>query len=266
MLQTPAIRPAITTTDALKATALLLILVDHVGHFLLPDWPALRAIGRLGAPIFFFLIGFAKTRTIPYRWLVLGIVLTGVDYLWTGTLDQITLNILFNFALIRIVLPFIEARLETGWTWPLGVLALCILALPFAGLVLEYGAEGWLFALAGLAQRRLLDHGAWWKIRRDATALIAFGAYAMMERQDYRFDSLMTALLIVALAMMAAVLHDFRRGDLARQPGPALGALMQFCGRYSLEIYAAQIILLAAAGGLWNLFDPTDTKADDDDA
>lgn len=261
----PLHAPRVTTTDLLKVAALGLILIDHIGHYLLPDWPVLRVIGRLGAPIFFFLIGFAKTRTIPYRWLVLGVVLTGVDYLWTGDIGMTLLNILFNFALIRIALPLVERNMIDAW-WRLGaLLALCLIAIPFVGEVLEYGAQGWLFALAGLLHRRVLDESEAWRLRRDIAGLVALGASVVTERHDYDFDLGMTALLVVLMAVLAVGMREFRRGDLARQPGEKAGALMRFCGRYSLEIYAAQIILLASVGAVWNQIDPTDTDDDDDE-
>jgi peptidoglycan/LPS O-acetylase OafA/YrhL len=75
----------------------------------------------------------------------------------------------------------------------------------------------------------------------------------------------MTAFLVVLIAMLAVGMHAFRRGDLARQPGGRIAAFHRFCGRYSLEIYAAQIILLAGVGALWNHFDPPDTDDDDDE-
>jgi hypothetical protein len=45
-------------------------------------------------------------------------------------------------------------------------------------------------------------------------------------------------------------------------PGPRLGALMRFSGRYSLEIYTAQIIGLAAIGGLWSTLEPDEGEDD----
>ena len=255
----------VTTTDALKAAALLLILVDHIGHFLADDWPILRVIGRLGVPIFFFLIGFAKSRDVPFRWLVIGAVLTLVDLLWTGSLGETQINILFNFALIRLALPLVERHvLSDGLRLPLLAL-LFVVAMPLVNPVIEYGSEGWLFALVGLLHRRWLDEGAGWERWRDWAGLFALGVFVVVERQDYNFDWLMTACLVAGVGALAALVHDFRRADLVRQPGPGLAAAMRFCGRWSLEIYAAQIILLAAIGGLWNQFGDGDDDSETDD-
>lgn len=244
--------PPVSTTDVLKALALLLILIDHAGHFLAPDWSILRVIGRLGAPIFFFLIGFARTRDIPWRWVVLGVLLTFLDYLWLGRLTNLQLNILFNFALIRLVLPPVERFLDRDRMRLALVLIGCLLAMPVIDPWLEYGPEGWLFAIFGLLRRRSVEDGPSWLTSRDLTGLVAFIAYAVIEWQDYAFSATMMALLVPGLAGIFLLLRDFERGDSRWQPPAGLRRILRFCGRHSLEIYAVQIVLLAALGSLWS--------------
>lgn len=55
---------------ALKMIALVLMVIDHVGHFLLPQLTVLRWLGRLSAPLFFFTVaeGYAHTRN-PKKYL-----------------------------------------------------------------------------------------------------------------------------------------------------------------------------------------------------
>jgi peptidoglycan/LPS O-acetylase OafA/YrhL len=255
--------PPVSTTDVLKAIALGLILIDHIGHYLADDWPMLRVIGRLGVPVFFFLIGFATSRDIPWRWLAIGVVLTGVDILWLGGLDGVQLNILFNFAAIRLALPLIERHaLEPPWRLPLLMLGL-VAVMPLINPVLEYGTEGWLFAIFGLLVRRERDGrmaAPIWPV--PVAGLLAFGVYAVVESIDYSFSTLHSLLLLIGLAGLAYPLLRFERRLLAWQPGPAGNAVMRFCGRFSLEIYAAQIIVLAAVGGLWSTLDPDEGEDD----
>jgi len=255
--------PPVTTTDALKAAALALILVDHVGHYLADEWPILRVIGRLGVPVFFFLIGFAKSRDIPWRWVSLGIALTGVDYLWLGGLDGLQLNILFNFVAIRLALPLIERHVLPS-LWRLAFMMMALVAvIPLVNPILEYGTEGWLLAIFGLLVRRSrdgVDAFPAWLV--PAAGLCVFGIYGFVERSDYAFPPLHSALLMVGLVVLLIVLMRFERRMLGWVPGPRFGALMRFCGRYSLEIYAAQIIGLAAIGGLWSTLDPDEGEDD----
>ncbi|MCU0818894.1 MAG: conjugal transfer protein TraX [Beijerinckiaceae bacterium] len=256
--------PPVTTTDALKAFALLLILVDHIGHFLADDWPILRVIGRLGVPIFFFLIGFARTRDIPWRWLALGMLLTGVDYLWNGTLAATQLNILFNFALIRLALPYLERFLERHILPLMLVLLACVLVMPFINPWLEYGAEGWLFAVLGLMHRKAIADNSTLALR-DLAGFVAFAVYAIVEQRDYKFSVPNTALLVLGLAGIAMLLRDFRREDSIFQPPSGLRRALRFCGQHSLEIYAAQIVLLAALGTLWSTHGDNTETGDADD-
>jgi hypothetical protein len=257
---------ALTTTDALKAAALLIILIDHIGHYLADDWPLLRVIGRLGAPIFFFLIGFARTRAVPLRWLWLGALLTGVDYLWVGSLSETQLNILFNFALIRLGLSGIERWADTS-SWLIILLALaCLPLLPVINPWLEYGSEGWLFALFGLSQRIAIERGTGNdKALAALTVLIALVAYSLVEAIDYDFSPWHAGLMSLLIAGLGLALWRFRRAALNWRTGPGMHQLIQLCGRYSLEIYAAQIILLAAIGGLWSTLEPENGAEDDDD-
>src|SRR4051812_47424192 len=104
-----AARP-VTTTDLWKFTGLVLVLIDHWG-LLFADDPSWRVVGRGAAPIFFFFIGLARTRRVPWSWVVLGLVLTAVDSWTSGTgLGKINLNILINFAFFRLLLPEVERR------------------------------------------------------------------------------------------------------------------------------------------------------------
>ena len=56
--------PAVDKTDWLKAAAIVLVSADHFGYFFMEDDLWWSAFGRLAAPIFFFLLGFAQARTV----------------------------------------------------------------------------------------------------------------------------------------------------------------------------------------------------------
>ena len=58
----PAVPARVGTTDWWKLAGLALVLADHYGLFFDPDTDGWRVVGRIAAPIFFFLIGFARTR------------------------------------------------------------------------------------------------------------------------------------------------------------------------------------------------------------
>ena len=100
----------VTTTDLWKLVGLFLVLIDHWG-LLFADDPSWRVVGRAAAPIFFFFIGLARTRQVPWSWVILGLGLTAIESWTSGTgLGKINLNILINFAYVRLLLPEVERR------------------------------------------------------------------------------------------------------------------------------------------------------------
>ena len=48
---------AVDNTDWLKTAAIILVAVDHIGHFFMEDDKWWSVFGRLAAPTFFFLMG-----------------------------------------------------------------------------------------------------------------------------------------------------------------------------------------------------------------
>jgi hypothetical protein len=67
-------------------------------------------------------------------------------------------NILFSLALIRVSRPYALDLLQRYvWLAFALLIAVFLSALPVAGELVEYGAEGWLWALFGLCQRMYVD-------------------------------------------------------------------------------------------------------------
>ena len=65
--------------DWLKTFAIIMVVVDHTGYFFIDDAAWWSVFGRLAAPVFFFLLGYASSRTIPLHWVWLGVILTLLD-------------------------------------------------------------------------------------------------------------------------------------------------------------------------------------------
>jgi hypothetical protein len=243
---------AVTTIDAWKLAGVVFFLVDHYGLFFDSGDNWWRLFGRLASPIFFFLIGFARSRTVPLSWLFFGAVLTAADYLTSEGLHDTTVNILINFALLRLALPTIEARVMPYPARLAALTAVSIAVIPSLDPILEYGGEGWLWTLFGLSHRLLLERGgadAFW--RRDALALAAAGAYVVREISDYGFDLFQALLLAVMIGRLVALLLEFRRAELDWRPPRPLADLLAFAGSRSLEIYALSLLfmqILAYAG------------------
>jgi hypothetical protein len=225
------------------------VLVDHVGQYLDVDQAWWRVPGRLAAPIFFFLIGYGRTREVPGTWIVLGLALTALDYLTNRSADDFQLNLLLSFALLRTFMPYLATHVagvpsRMALAAGAGVALIPVLA-PF----LEYGAEGWLWALFGLSQRSQ-DGSSPTPAATGAGYLVAATAavtYWATETRDFELESLQSATLAILVAGGTFVFLRFRRGDLPAVPGLA-GSLLRLCGRRSLELYAASLAAMQLVG------------------
>ena len=148
---------AVDNADWLKTAAIISVSVGHFGFFFIEDDSWWSVFGRLAAPTFFFLMGYAQTRTVPLRWIWLGVILTllessNANWTWVAP------NILLSLALIRSGRPYVQILLQRhGWT-AFALLIFALLAvLPITGKIVDYGSEGWLWALFGLCQRMNVD-------------------------------------------------------------------------------------------------------------
>jgi hypothetical protein len=256
----------VTTTDAWKLFAIVFVLVDHYGLFFDSDEMWWRLFGRLASPVFFFFIGFAKTRTVPWTWIAFGVLITAVDY-WTAEDRQVLINILLNFALLRLALPHIEAHVMPYPARLVAAVALSAAVIPVLDPILEYGGEGWLWALFGLSQRLLLESsdGAA-RLRRNLLGLAAGAAYIVRERSDYGFDAPQSALLVLFVIGLVLGMMRFRRTNLAWQPPSGLKPIFTFTGRHTLEIYAVTLLAMQLLSYSMDGEEADDAAESDDEA
>lgn len=232
----------VSSTDWLKLVGIAAFLIDHTGLFFIEDDEWWRILGRIAAPIFFFLIGFARSRNIPLSWIVWGVILTGIDWWMDG---DFTLNILLNFAFSRLALRLLDKAEHKSLPWFLGAAALfSILMLPFADFIFEYGAQGWLWALFGYAQRSWRDGHAPFEKMRFAFGFIAAFAYAFVEIEWHDFEGIEAVGCALVVLGLTLVLLRFNRAVSPWQPPAFLAPAIVWLSHYSLEIYAISLFLM----------------------
>jgi len=132
-----------------------------------------------------------------------------------------------------------------------GVLvAVLIAALPIAGPIVDYGAEGWLWALFGLCQRTYVDSrsaspggatSANVVTMRILAGLVPAIVYVWQEQGEYSFPPICLLVVILGVGVMSAGLLLFRRGPSRCQPPEPASEVLRFIGRHTLEIYAIQL-------------------------
>ena len=249
-------------TDWLKIAAIILVSVDHIGYFFMGDadwwW---RTFGRLAAPVFFFLMGYAQSRTVPLHWIWLGVVLTLFES-WNADWTWVAPNILLSFALIRVARPLVHALIQHhGWP-ALAILVFALVAvLPGTSLVAEYGAAGWLWALLGFCQRMYIDGTSATDLEGEAQGTIrpsyavadnlvlmrplvcvaAAVLYVWQEQTEFAFPQIHLASFIVGIAVLSLNLCLFRRGPSLVQPPPSMVGGLRYISLHTLEIYAIQL-------------------------
>ena len=80
---------AVDNTDWLKTAAIIFVSVGHFGFFFVEDDRWWSVFGRFAAPPFFFLVGYAQSRTVPLHWIWIGVILTlleswNADWTWVA--------------------------------------------------------------------------------------------------------------------------------------------------------------------------------------
>jgi peptidoglycan/LPS O-acetylase OafA/YrhL len=253
--------PAIDYTDWLKTAAIILVFVDHTGYFFIENNEWWSTFGRLAAPLFFFLLGYGQTRTVPLNWIWLGIILTLLDS-WNTDWAWVAPNILISLALIRIGRPYVQTFVQ-NYRWPALALLVLILivALPLTADLVDYGAEGWLWALLGLCQRLYVDsrsvtggasaaHGQASSSQvltkhlgamRLLACFAAASVYVWQEQREFLFSPVNFAVFVLGIGALSLSLCLFQRGPSRVQPPEPIAGAMRFIGRHTLEIYAIQL-------------------------
>lgn len=220
--------------DFIKVIAILSMVTDHVGYFLFPDYPLLRIIGRIAAPLFFFLIGQTGSHRITLTLVLYACFLSYSNYL---LLNKLYISILAVFVLIR--LGFRMRICESLSTNQFNAILLLLLLGQLLGLehMIEYGCTGSLIALTTrwktIAPCRF-NTGLW------LCSLLNYGGYMAYQFGALQFGYELVMLLGVMIFVIVLLQHFDRLPSIERvwlRP-------WVFISRYSLHIYFWHFILL----------------------
>jgi hypothetical protein len=253
----------LTSYDLFKAFAVVTMIADHAGYYFFPDDLWWRVAGRMSAPVWLFLIGYANSRDLSARlWVGAGVLIVASGMLGPTILPASILPVVLA---IRLVLDRVLLKMGRGVSDTLEVWCLILLlALPTA-LMSDYGAVGLAVALYGAYVRRLSEG----RVHPRAAILTGVGAYGLYGALMWISFEFSVVQFVAALALSAlsfAALYRFRpvSWEAVRLPGPVSG-FFKVCGRYSLEIYVLHLVAFkVAALGLgmdgfawmgWRLFE-----------
>ena len=242
----------LTSYDLLKTIAIILMVIDHIGAYFYPEETWFRILGRLCVPIWFFLIGYARSRDLSLKalagagLLLIGSMLAGEHLLPVSIL--VTLMIGRNF-----IDSWMGAGRRGGEAMAGLFFLLLLLAIP-TGMAFEYGTLGFLFTVFGAMCRYSQDKEGQLseKYKREIFffAAASFAVFTMMQAAPMQSLSGVQFIAMAAgMVLIYFLLHRFRPAELPHitkaLPGFAVGAL-QFTGRRTLEIYVVHLLLFKA--------------------
>lgn len=252
-MNTKALPASLTSYDLLKGLALALMIVDHVGAYFMPDEMWLRAIGRLSAPIWLFLVGYARSRDLsPSLWV--GTVLIVLCNLAIGE-PVLPLCILATILVCRMLVDPLMARAGAN---PSSMYAasfvMAVLALPTMAFM-DYGLAAMLFALVGYVVRRQEDL-AFRQSDVLSFTVFAAGLYAIIQIIVFPEFTLVQKIVAGAgMVLTGVALTRFRSAmyGVTARLGGAVTACIRICGRRTLEIYVIHLILFKFLAALWSV-------------
>ncbi|MCB1681200.1 MAG: hypothetical protein KDI61_03030 [Alphaproteobacteria bacterium] len=246
-----ALPAEITSYDLLKTLALILMIIDHTGHFFFPYVASaqnveviwFRVLGRFCIPIWFFLIGYAQTKDIPPR-LWAGAVLTLLGAMIAGGVI-LPLNILFTIMIARYIRDGVVRKTLEKPEHMRGMFFLLAFGTLPTSLAFEYGSIIMLFVVFGHIRRHpesiTMD-----KKYIHLFVFLSFFLFLLMQGLTIRVLTVPQMVsLFAGFAVVGALLWSFRPMTyprLTRALGP-LQYLLKLTGRRTLEIYVLHLIV-----------------------
>lgn len=228
--------PQPTTHDLLKFLAILIMVIDHVGHFFFHDALLWRAVGRTCVPMWFFLVGYSPPSKTDREFYILAGALVAIKIL--AFQPVFPLNILFSIAAARIFIDVLNRHEFKKWQSFYYILGLAIW-LPTL-FVVEYGTVGMMFALFGYLVRTQPGSDD-----TKLAAVLASIVFVFMENVNYGFSFFQNLVMWAGTGGVMYCLYHFRRGYLALPSSipPKLREAGIFLARNSLYFYVLHLTL-----------------------
>ena len=241
-----ALPESITSYDLLKSFAVVIMVIDHIGAYFYPDQLWWRAVGRIGFPVWFFLVGYSNGRDLSPKLLWGALILVAGNAI--AGMPVFPLNALVTIALIRLLIDRVMFfSLKSRWHLWAGAAVMFVAILPTYA-VCEYGTQALITAVFGYMVRHR-------KKIPDQTIIfnyMIFALFSFVLMQKVAFGFSWPQFVFMALGTALVRLYLYRYFDLRTYPRlttilPAPMVLMfQFMGRHTLEIYVVHLLLFKA--------------------
>jgi hypothetical protein len=232
----------ISTRDLLKAIAAITMILDHIGWLFMDNDPYLRSVGRFAAPVYFFLIGNAKSYKFSFPLLVYGAIVSVFVSLHT---EWYQIDILISFLVIRYFL-----RYAPDGTWkavPLFlILFFCMATHVQFFKFIAYGTLGLLWAMTGYLNKTN-NKNIYWFLPLVIMASYYYLISGFNPPAELVFDlSYLTILTLFGVIALTFTISPLRHIPIVFSPQ------ILFLSRFSLEIYAIHLCLFIVVN--WIIF------------
>jgi len=242
MFQRKNLPSDLTSYDFLKSVAIVLMIIDHLGAYFFPEEMWLRALGRICVPMWFFLIGYARTRDIPNQMWIGALIIMSASPL-TGA-PFFPINILVTMIAVRLSLDYLMAKsLESPLKlWGISILLLFLIIPTYV--LSDYGTIGFFLAMFGYCVRLKQDKGD----DRVLTHFMLFsaGSLILVSQMVFAFSTPQFVVMSVGIVLTILSLQYFKPmtfPDLSNRLPWGVKGLIQLTGRRTLEIYVIHLVL-----------------------
>jgi hypothetical protein len=221
------------THDFIKVLAIVIMIIDHVGYYLMDDNPWFRMVGRIGLPMWYFLIGYVNKLKVNYFLIAYGIILSFTS---SFVFQKIWFDILLNFIVYQALLHFYPIeRISTFWR-----VVFFVLLLPVNWIIypnVEYGILGIYFIYSARMIAIKDPQAPFW----FAMANIVFFIWQLLYFPYFLQTELLYSFLFLTMAVYFLLLF-YRQKEL---PCPQFLLFpLLVISRYSLHIYFYHLIIL----------------------
>lgn len=229
----------LTTHHLIKVVALIIMTIDHIGAYVYPEAYWWRAIGRTTFPVWFFLIGHAPQGKLSKDiWIWAGALALINPLLGGGVFPT---NALITLACCHLAIGQIEKRdLLRREPWSL-IIAAYILLLP-SFVLMEYGTEGFLYALMGYAVRKgYMD----WRTGKLVT-VAALAMFLAMQVHAHPYDPVQLVFMVTGTTLVTYYLSRFEYKPV-NSPKLFTRPLL-YWSRHSMQYYVVHRVILQGIG------------------
>jgi hypothetical protein len=219
------------------------MICDHVGYYLHPGDMTYRIIGRLCVPIWFFLIGYAKSRDLGWK-IWGGLAVMQLANMFAG-LSFFPMDILATMIFLRLVIDRVMKGALTSYSTLWAIVTMIVLLIEPSWAAFEYGTLSLPLAMFGYLVRNKEN------LKEPQKIILQFFAFTYIlfvgtQTLVFQLHDLQVMALAVGSFIVMSTLMIFQAVSFPRLteilPRPVV-LFLQFTGRHTMLIYVVHLLI-----------------------